>query len=931
MADSKRETEGQGGSEDSVQDNGQISSRPLPSVRIFDNLSPSCKPHLVAVNNETRFTHLSSGSLYCTHLEKLQKHVDACMEFKLTQECLKRYVSAVNFTKKLETYAEHELSRLDGIHRHELSKHRRLAFEYYHKLCREAQIHLNHWCQLECKTRRQVRSSELLLKMLSRIQKFKCVFLSLQRQILFWLHRIGLSGLRILANASFKQLSSTVDLQNFLQGIEKLNHMLSTDVQQSYHKSKLYNLEEENACRRLRSIFSNVPLSSLNIVEILGTVCVERAKLLAKLTHENFTHEDKAVELQDFLSTTRFSWTFEGHLSTEDLLECTGNVRYGKLQSVMKKYGHKEEEFIKQLLDTLSVSAFLHHENEVRRRSSEVCERHAQLTDSQCTCNTAQRECVTCQMSDSTIKAIMDGSDVSEFFAITDGSEFSDLTETSPEAMNQDRRSLFMELQPTKLKFQLCSIYKDDLWNRFSLAFYDSLQSLRWPYVADMSIGAVCCWSTAVVMGIIQHLDNLASTGPFSETAVQSIRVVSRSLYLNAVLASLDSLHCLMIAVGQADKCKYTTVIDGVASTKTSSLMVQTCSVFQHFFSTASNWKELKPEETNLTTPNSLTLRIEDVFDRFGVFLSYCVYWFTTKVKHFMAGWSLPPFLLVSQYELSILMKSINTTLQLMEHMHCQLENVCSHGVLVKYHWDQMERKAGHLQVIEVESWENFKQKFIEMASDFWHEMMPKGRVWKRSRNSGSLPSEPSSYVEHAIIQVLQPVIEGVLKLPLGLQNCILVQAVEIMMDTWSSHILKEEIQFSVIGAYQLQVDFNYVKLWLTSDACTLDTSVQSDLAILDVFRQLNEAAHLLMIQPKKKRKKITTIENGLEQELASNSSTISGSSVLSGNSSYDGDPELLNNQLIPNKDQWLNLRLRKGKPRMPLVIPACLRSAEQT
>ena len=61
---------------------------------------------------------------------------------------------------------------------------------------------------------------------------------------------------------------------------------------------------------------------------------------------------------------------------------------------------------------------------------------------------------------------------------------------------------------------------------------------------------------------------------------------------------------------------------------------------------------------------------------------------------------------------------------------------------------------------------------------------------------SGSAPSEPSSYVEHAIVQILQPVIEGVCQLPLGLQNFIVMQAVEIMMDTWSSHILKEEIKF---------------------------------------------------------------------------------------------------------------------------------------
>ena len=133
-----------------------------------------------------------------------------------------------------------------------------------------------------------------------------------------------------------------------------------------------------------------------------------------------------------------------------------------------------------------------------------------------------------------------------------------------------------------------------------------------------------------------------------------------------------------------------------------------------------------------------------------------------------------------------------------------------------------------------------------------------------------------------------------------------------------------------MIGAYQLQVDFNYVKLWLTSETSTISASVQSDLAILDVFRQLNEAVRLLMIQPKNKRNRIVVSENGHDPEMESNQSTLSGSSVLSGSSSYDGETDLLNNQVIPNKDQWLNLRLRKGKRRVPLVIPDCLKPSEQ-
>lgn len=80
---------------------------------------------------------------------------------------------------------------------------------------------------------------------------------------------------------------------------------------------------------------------------------------------------------------------------------------------------------------------------------------------------------------------------------------------------------------------------------------------------------------------------------------------------------------------------------------------------------------------------------------------------------------------------------------------------------------------------------------------------------------SGSLPSEPSSYVERAIIHILQPVIEGVTELPQAFQNSILVQAVEIMMDTWSSYILKEQIKFRFVNCKVVVRQSNRLQYWL--------------------------------------------------------------------------------------------------------------------
>ena len=503
MAENISKVQGESSCQDTHLHNSGINSCITSSLKITKGLSTTGKPLFLATKNETCFGHFSGGSLYCSHLKTIQGLLLTSIELKLTQECLKRFACAVNFKKKLESYVEHELSRLTGIYSHEQSKNGRLNLDYYPKICKEAKVHLSHWQKLEYKICQQPLSVRHVVTLRLRLQRFKRSFLCLRRKVLHWLHMIAIGGVRVLANASFKQLSSTADLQNFLQGVEEFNHIISAEMKYGCDSKNLYSFSLNDQCAALNSA-----LPSLDLVEILSTICVERSKLLAKLTHEHFVQEAKAVELQDFLSTTRFSWISDGHLSTQDLLECTVNVRYGKLQSVIKKYGHKEEEFIKQLLGTASVCAFLHHENEVQRQSVEFCKEHNQLYG--CECNPAQTNCLACQMKQKSIRALMDGYEYSDFNEVDTNQRGS-----SPEnqGSNQDLRALFMETKPTKAKCQLFDIYRDDLWSRFGLEFYNTLQQLQWPYSMGTTIGPVCCWSTAVVIGITQHFDNLAATG----------------------------------------------------------------------------------------------------------------------------------------------------------------------------------------------------------------------------------------------------------------------------------------------------------------------------------------------------------------------------------------------------------------------------------
>lgn len=149
----------------------------------------------------------------------------------------------------------------------------------------------------------------------------------------------------------------------------------------------------------------------------------------------------------------------------------------------------------------------------------------------------------------------------------------------------------------------------------------------------------------------------------------------------------------------------------------------------------------------------------------------------------------------------------------------------------------------------------------------------------------------------------------------------------------WSWYILFQVCylcyySYSFYGAQQLSLDFGYIKVWLASDSSNLSSEMQSHLLNLDVFRHLDGAVRLLMLQPRKKKQSPGDLD---DPELESNVSTMSSSSVLSSLSGVDIDSydlDVLNDKTIPNSQKWLDLRLRGGKSKKGL-LPFCLKVQE--
>ncbi|KAJ8316966.1 hypothetical protein KUTeg_004870 [Tegillarca granosa] len=195
------------------------------------------------------------------------------------------------------------------------------------------------------------------------------------------------------------------------------------------------------------------------------------------------------------------------------------------------------------------------------------------------------------------------------------------------------------------------------------------------------------------------------------------------------------------------------------------------------------------------------------------------------------------------------------------------------------------------------------------------------------------LPVDHSMYIEHVLETVLEPVIEGVSKLKITAQIGVISMATKAFCEAWSSFILKEKIKFSYIGAYQLGIDFAFMKSWLTDYIS--DEAVRSSILDLPTFRYFSGVILLLKKQPYHRRGSGRFREPCSSEDL----SCASSSDVDSPGSSNDMSPDKDNQsdgtgyeddiRYVSNMDDWLNLRVQGGSKSWRL--PSCLNSPGST
>ncbi|XP_074611734.1 uncharacterized protein LOC141866194 isoform X1 [Acropora palmata] len=475
---------------------------------------------------------------------------------------------------------------------------------------------------------------------------------------------------------------------------------------------------------------------------------------------------------------------------------------------------------------------------------------------------------------------------------------------------------------------QIQTQYDGILWSSFGRELINALS--EYPEFSnklkDYSFGPLFLWSDFFTMVNVRMLESLRLSGCLPVGGNISLHVVSCYLHCFASASSWDSAFCRLLGTSQTDKCRLNdNVKDGVPGTQTVRSMIALFDPLSSIFEMTSYWKQplSQSEGHACKIVRSTAVTLPQSFCRLRALLSFSLNWFDTKLLHFLASWSLQQYLLITQWDLLIFLESVKKTFNLVQLL-CVVHEDSSSWNSISLHYQQVQELVSKLEGLVKKSWALFSKDLTKMSSEFFQEAMPTGKNWKKSRQSGT-PYQRNFYVEHAVCQILEPVVESTQRLPTESRLNVLTVAVNTMMEAWSNWILKQEIIFSFNGAHQLSLDFGYIKIWLASDSSNLSSEMQSHLLNLDVFRHLEGAVRLLMLQPRKKR---PSPSDNDDTELESNISTMSSSSVLSSFSGVDIDGydlDVLNDKSIPNSQKWLDLRLRGGKSKKGL-LPFCLK-----
>ena len=163
--------------------------------------------------------------------------------------------------------------------------------------------------------------------------------------------------------------------------------------------------------------------------------------------------------------------------------------------------------------------------------------------------------------------------------------------------------------------------------------------------------------------------------------------------------------------------------MDGQPSTKT----VQSCLLLleplHSVFESATQWKCLlesyEPHSSQTHFSRETFTSVVPSITRLHTLLSFCLYWFDTKLRQFLSAWTLEPLLLLIQWEFPFLLDSMNKVLALVHPLCTSEMHSIGSTVALQDLWNDTQQKALALEVSVFTSLsliDKNKNKFLKLT-----------------------------------------------------------------------------------------------------------------------------------------------------------------------------------------------------------------------
>ncbi|XP_070540726.1 uncharacterized protein [Ptychodera flava] len=913
-------------------------------TKSFEVLDPGDYVCVRTKRFSSNFVHYKNSVHLAQHYSDVRKLMVNRSKLLLIQDYSSRILEATDFIQNLQEIAHqeyHTWCQLDTSTSNQVAT----KLEFLASICDDLRTHTAHWNLVKQRIHTDKWLRPLLPSLCRKLEPVRIALQQLGGSAIWWVERIVRIGLQVFAHTNLSRVTQD-SLWNIARGVEEFNSIVqhynrvncnreryrfpsSSTSSLSTSGSGLHGLQVtcSNSVHNYGEKLKTVPIH-----KVLSILACERSKHAAKLTFKFFTSNKEFLSIAN-TKLPNFDWqtyprddkvksaypsnTSDYHSDgsmgsvTSEILR-VGEIKAPDLSQEMSPvvdFTTREEEFLTVFLSTVATST-----NLLRKAHS-------------------SKDGV--------------GSPAKVHFR-----------GRKTRGERKAKSVHWGDSMDTNTKQQLIAKYMDHMWQNFGGRLLELLHSQAWGigYSTIDDLGHVQLCANTVIMMLVQMIELICVKDMFAPGAVVSLQSLARQLHAAAAVADWDAGFCDALSSSVIDKCLPLSMGAGEHRTKTAMLFQEAFHPLVSLLMSAEQTPVLRsPSRGKNGLPiyprNAVVTVTIPALARLLTTLNSALKWSHTKTLQFLSSWSIGAFLLITQSDLKTLTDTALRVLKLAQPL-CTTSDVSttaapsgviatgsttsgSHDIQLNNRlnqlWHQLNAVTSKLHNLSSTSSKLFGQDCTRMSTEYWQQAMPIGKVWKRKSNQ-DYPTEPNAYVESAVETILEPVTEGVSKLKTAAQISAVTVAVVAVLEAWMNNILKEKIKFSLFGAHQLHLDFNYVRQWISSDMSGLSQETQQSVLALDVFKHMEGAVQLLKQQPKRRSKArrdfkedccseySTSTNAGTESRRnsllgntlfptadgAASSSEASGSDIMEGNL----DEEAYH---VPRRDEWLALRVHAG------------------